>query len=183
MSQTAPASKRHQRIPAEAATDTGNVRSVNEDRYWNAPETFDLISISRKGQLFVVADGMGGYHAGDIAAEIVVKTMGDSYYSDAANAMQDVMGALKYSIAQSPKEGQRRAAQIGRSRPDGQHIGRRRGARGRRCLWPMSATRGATACAMASSSSFQKIIPGWPNKWRPACSNKARSRAIRCAAR
>jgi serine/threonine protein phosphatase PrpC len=98
-SSTAP--KKHQRLPAEASTDVGNVRQVNEDRFWVAPDSFDPRAIEKKGQLFVVADGMGGYHAGDVAADIVAKTMGESYYSKDADATKDVMAALKFAVAQS----------------------------------------------------------------------------------
>ena len=93
--------KKAARLPVEAASDTGNVRSVNEDRFWVAPESFDLRAIEKKGQLFVVADGMGGYHAGDVAADIVARTMGESYYSDSAKAAQDIMAGLRYSVQQS----------------------------------------------------------------------------------
>jgi len=93
--------KKAQRLPAEAASDTGNVRSVNEDRFWVAPESFDLRAIEKKGQLFVVADGMGGYHAGDVAADIVARTMGESYYNDGSKSAQDIMAGLRFSVQQS----------------------------------------------------------------------------------
>ena len=93
--------KKAQRLPAEAASDTGNVRSVNEDRFWVVPESFDLRAIEKKGQLFVVADGMGGYHAGDVAADIVARTMGESYYSDVSKSATDIMAGLRYSVQQS----------------------------------------------------------------------------------
>lgn len=44
-----------------AATDVGQVRSVNEDSFLAAPP------------VFVVADGMGGYERGDVASAIVVE--------------------------------------------------------------------------------------------------------------
>lgn len=47
-----------------AATDVGQVRSVNEDSFLVAPP------------VFVVADGMGGYERGDIASAIVVEEFG-----------------------------------------------------------------------------------------------------------
>lgn len=47
-----------------AVSDAGRVRTHNEDR-WQA--------VTRAG-LFVVADGMGGYRAGEIAAELAVQT-------------------------------------------------------------------------------------------------------------
>ena len=96
--------KRHTRVVYEAATDTGNVRSVNEDRFWITPESFDAIAVAKKGQLFVVADGMGGYAAGDVAAEIVSKTMGESYYGEQTDAAADIAGALRYSVAQAQKK-------------------------------------------------------------------------------
>ncbi len=42
-----------------AATDTGKVKKNNEDAYICDPEL----------QLFIIADGMGGYAAGDVAAK------------------------------------------------------------------------------------------------------------------
>jgi len=47
-----------------AVSEAGPVRAHNEDR-WQ--------SVAQAG-LFVVADGMGGYNAGEIAAEIAVQT-------------------------------------------------------------------------------------------------------------
>ena len=46
-----------------AATDIGNVRSLNQDQY----------RITKS--IAVVADGMGGHNGGEIAAEIAVTTM------------------------------------------------------------------------------------------------------------
>jgi len=101
---TGGAPKRHTRLPVEAASDTGNVRSVNEDRFWVTPDSFDAVSVAKKGQLFVVADGMGGYSAGDVAADIVAKTMSESYYSEQVNAATDIAGALRYAVKQAQKK-------------------------------------------------------------------------------
>jgi protein phosphatase len=46
------------------ATDVGRVRQVNEDAYLASPPWF------------VVADGMGGHHGGDVASSIVVEEFG-----------------------------------------------------------------------------------------------------------
>jgi serine/threonine protein phosphatase PrpC len=48
-----------------AQTDTGRVRDHNEDSVGSDPET----------GLFVLADGMGGYNAGEVASGIAVKTV------------------------------------------------------------------------------------------------------------
>ncbi len=58
-------SKQNNQIPQiyGALTDVGNIRSHNEDSF--VAET----------PLFVVADGMGGHEAGEVASEIAVNTM------------------------------------------------------------------------------------------------------------
>lgn len=54
-----------------AATDTGRKRSENQDRY----------SCDVAGGLFIVADGMGGAAAGDVAADAVVTMLPRYLYS------------------------------------------------------------------------------------------------------
>src|SRR5262249_51009217 len=50
-----------------AATDVGRVRDHNEDNYL----------VDKKLALFVVADGMGGHAAGEVASAIAVRTVHD----------------------------------------------------------------------------------------------------------
>lgn len=50
-----------------AITDTGLVRDLNEDRY--------LSRSMPKGGLWLVADGMGGYEAGEVASSLIVEKM------------------------------------------------------------------------------------------------------------
>src|SRR3954453_10516178 len=50
-----------------AATDLGRVRDHNEDNYL----------VDKKLALFVVADGMGGHAAGEVASALAVRTVHD----------------------------------------------------------------------------------------------------------
>lgn len=51
--------------PVGAASDTGNLRERNEDRFWADPEL----------GAYLVADGVGGHKAGDLAAQTAVETI------------------------------------------------------------------------------------------------------------
>jgi len=55
------------RWQSAAATHVGTVRTVNEDAYLDRPEI----------GLWLVADGMGGHHAGDVASSMIVKSFDD----------------------------------------------------------------------------------------------------------
>lgn len=72
-------------ITAAAWTDTGKVRTVNEDAYLLAPDT----------GLWAVADGMGGHSHGELASRMVVETLaGFSGKQELRSAVARVMKGL-----------------------------------------------------------------------------------------
>jgi serine/threonine protein phosphatase PrpC len=85
-----------------AATDVGRVRDHNEDNYL----------VDKKLALFVVADGMGGHAAGEVASALAVRTVHeevrkqrqlvDDYSAGTTGASavssRDVLNLLEYSV-------------------------------------------------------------------------------------
>ena len=63
------------RIEAEGLTDVGRKRSHNEDSFRIAPEF----------GLYMVADGMGGHAAGEVASRLAVDTMREFFSATAAD--------------------------------------------------------------------------------------------------
>jgi len=63
-------------------TDVGRVRSHNED-YVDYFIPSDPEQLARKGSLYVVADGMGGHQAGEVASRRAVEAVIAYYYGDA----------------------------------------------------------------------------------------------------
>lgn len=60
------------RLVAAAKTDVGKQREQNEDAC--SAQVFE--GDGQNGGIFIVADGMGGYHAGEVASQIAVETIG-----------------------------------------------------------------------------------------------------------
>lgn len=68
-----------------AATNVGKIRQVNED------------SLVANGQVFVVADGMGGHAAGDVASRLAVEVFGALDNGDWAVRSDAVIDAVSHA--------------------------------------------------------------------------------------
>jgi protein phosphatase len=84
-------------LDAATRTDIGRTRTVNEDNVTSViPE--DAHTMTQKGALFVVADGMGGYTQGDVASELAIHTIRDAYYRDTND---DIAVSLRKAVEQA----------------------------------------------------------------------------------
>lgn len=77
-------------IAAGILSDVGCAREINEDcgRYFN-PGDADLIA--RRGVLLVVADGVGGSFAGEIASQTAVDVIGRVYYEHPGDDLETAL--------------------------------------------------------------------------------------------
>ncbi|GCE09062.1 protein phosphatase [Dictyobacter aurantiacus] len=80
-------------------TDVGRKRQHNEDSVaYIIPKDQQLLE--HKGALFIVADGMGGHAAGEVASEIAVDSVCTLYYQDAdADVPASLIRAIRYANA------------------------------------------------------------------------------------
>jgi protein phosphatase len=67
-------------LEASGLTDRGPHRDVNEDSI-GCFSPLDALALQRKGYLYVVADGLGGHSAGEVASSCAVARLGEEYYS------------------------------------------------------------------------------------------------------
>jgi PPM family protein phosphatase len=80
-------------------TDLGSVRANNEDRgIYRRPTDLELAA--SKGTLVMVADGMGGASAGEIASEMAIRVVPDLYY----NSLKPPALALKEALEAASKD-------------------------------------------------------------------------------
>lgn len=75
------------RLEIGSATSTGRVRQRNEDSYLTQHLTLSNLDQRRELALIVVADGMGGYDAGDQASALTIQTVAASFAGFFANLL------------------------------------------------------------------------------------------------
>ncbi len=85
-------------IKAYAKTDIGKVREINQDAYYITEDSFEQI------QLFILADGMGGYNGGEIASNLAIQsaksyieTNFDQIEKDRDSILQLVASSVEYA--------------------------------------------------------------------------------------
>ena len=75
------------RLEIGSATSTGRVRQRNEDSFLTQHLTLSNLDQRRELALLVVADGMGGYEAGDRASALVIRCVAATFMSVFANLL------------------------------------------------------------------------------------------------
>ncbi|MCL7454575.1 MAG: Stp1/IreP family PP2C-type Ser/Thr phosphatase, partial [Anaerolineae bacterium] len=82
-------------LVAAKLSDVGRMRPHNEDYvdYHIPPDPHQL---AQKGSIFLVADGMGGHRAGEVASQGAVEKVISQYYSDASHDVpSSLVGAFR----------------------------------------------------------------------------------------
>ena len=79
----------------------GNVRRLNEDFVFASEKPVGPLE-----NLFLVADGMGGHEAGEIASEITVNTLAELAPSHLdAEGLTAAVEAANYNVMKAPRQG------------------------------------------------------------------------------
>jgi serine/threonine protein phosphatase PrpC len=72
----------HRGLAAGALRDVGRVRSANQDSLFSLITTLPRESSDLAMGLFIVADGMGGHHGGEIASRLAISTVAQYVLAD-----------------------------------------------------------------------------------------------------
>ena len=91
-------------MKAYALTDTGRVRSMNQDYIYASPE-----QVGSLPNLFLVADGMGGRRAGDFASRYMVEKLvvylGRKGKGSPVMQLKEGIEAVSYTHLKGEREG------------------------------------------------------------------------------
>jgi serine/threonine protein phosphatase PrpC len=82
-------------LDAAGLTDQGVKRDHNEDAWSAPPPDLTAEQTANKGLLYIVADGVGGHQAGDVASAMAVEIIQRRYYADPS---PDVAASLRAAI-------------------------------------------------------------------------------------
>ena len=81
-------------VEASVQTDVGRVREINEDSgRFSRPN--DPATLASKGVLLIVADGMGGHSAGEVASGMTVELVPRLYYGSGSPAPEALREAVE----------------------------------------------------------------------------------------
>jgi serine/threonine protein phosphatase PrpC len=94
-------------------SDVGRARDHNED-YVDAFSPPDPAQRQQKGDLYIVADGMGGHQAGDVASRSAVQVVSHEYYADPELDLRvSLINAIKQANTYIYDEAQQTASHAG----------------------------------------------------------------------
>jgi len=81
-------------IVASVQTDKGCVREINEDS-GRLVRPADEKQLKKRGTLLIVADGMGGHSAGEVASGMAVELIPELYYDSKGEPSEALKGAVE----------------------------------------------------------------------------------------
>ncbi|MBE7474903.1 MAG: hypothetical protein DPW09_37820 [Anaerolineae bacterium] len=96
----------------------GQKRQINEDSFWPQTRQHEHSPDEPYGMLFIVADGMGGHGAGDIASALAVAEISRLYYS-LGEEYADIGQRLRLAI----REAHQKICQVAAQSPDTENMG------------------------------------------------------------